>query len=432
MTESKSLGKNIKLVVFDVEGVLLEAKVPLIFSGGGYLLLDATRRKGLSSFIQFLFISLLYYLRLLPTDTAVRRAFKLLEGLERRVFQEVFDGLVSSPGISETFRVLKECGVKIALMSYGLPSFLVRSLASKVGAEYAYGIDLEMENEHATGEISGLVGLRDGKVLALDEICRREILSLEECAAVADDRSNCSLFQVCGLSIGFNPDREISRCADNVVETQELSGILPVLQNPLSMAPEIRPFTLHDFSRLLFHISGLWVPYLGLFLGVRPLLFLIGLTTVIYGASEFLRLEGSVLPIITDITTFAARRKELRQFVLAPVYFAFGIFLALLFFPNSYGFAGIAVLTLGDSSASFVGGWMGRTRLPYNRLKSVEGTLAGFIMGILGGALFINVYLAAIGSLVGMLIESLPTPFDDNALVPISAAIVMYLAAMLL
>jgi phosphoserine phosphatase len=432
MTELKRLGKNIKLVVFDVEGVLIEAKVPLIFSGGGYLLIDAARRKGLSSFIQFSFISLLYYLRLFPTDTAIRRAFKLLEGLERRVFQEIFDGFLSPPGLLETFRALKEYGAKIALMSYGIPSFLVRSLANKVGAEYAYGVDLEIENEHATGEISGLIGLRDGKVLALDEICQLEAISPEECAVIADDRSNQSLFQTCGLSIGFNPDREISRCADIVVETENLSGILPALQTPSIMSPEIRSFTLHDFSRLLFHISGLWVPYLGLLLGVPPLLFLIGLTTVVYGASEFLRLEGSVLPIITDITTFAARRKELRQFVLAPVYFAFGIFLALLFFPNSYGFAGIAVLTLGDSTASFFGGWMGRTRLPYNKHKSVEGTLAGFIMGILGGALFINLYLAAIGSFVGMLIESLPMPFDDNALVPISAAAVMYLIAFLL
>jgi dolichol kinase len=53
-------------------------------------------------------------------------------------------------------------------------------------------------------------------------------------------------------------------------------------------------------------------------------------------------------------------------------------------------------------------------------------------MGILGGALFINLYVAAVGSFVGMLIESLPTPFDDNALVPISAATAMFLVSLLL
>ena len=432
MTEPKDSAKSIKLVIFDVEGVLLRVRVPSPFAGGGYILYEAVRRKGLISFIQFLFLGLFYTLRLISTETAASRGIKLLKGLDRQVFQEIFDGLIPSPGLIETFDELRKSGIHIALVSYGIPSFLLDSLKRRIGAQYAYGVELEMEDGKATGEIGGIMSRKNGKVLALNEICRREGISPEECAVVADDRGNCSLFQASGLSVGLSPDRDLGRCADVNLESQNLSDVLPHILAPSSAPSAGRSFTLHDFSRLLFHISGLWVPYLGLFLGVRPLLFLIGLTTLTYCVSEFLRLQGRDLPAITSITTFPARTRELRQFILAPVYFALGILIVLLFFPNSLGFAGIAVLTLGDSTASFVGSWIGRTKLSYNRLKSLEGTLAGILMGMLGGALFVDFRLAIIGSSIGMFVESLPLPFDDNFTVPISAATAMFIMSLIL
>jgi len=424
--------REIKVVVFDVEGVLIESRTPLPFSGGGYFLSEAARRKGLFTYIEFLFISLLYVLRIFSINRAVRSAFMLLKGLDKGVFQSIFDVFTVPPRLSVVFSRLTESGIKIALVSYGIPSFLLHDFAERRGADYAYGIDLEMEDGIFTGKIGGPMSQKDGKVFALNQICRLEGVSPEECAAIADDRSNCSLFRTPVFSIALNSGRDLSRCADIILEGRALSAVLfPIFSRSGSM-PRVHPFTLNDLTRLLVHISGLWVPYLGLFMGVRFLLILILFVILIYCLSEFLRLQGRVLPLITAFTTFAARKRELRQFVFAPVYFALGILIVLLFFPDTYGFAGIAVLTLGDSTASFVGGLMGRTRLPYNRLKSLEGSLAGIIMGMIGGALFIDLYLAAVGSCIGMLVESLPVPFDDNAVVPVSAAAAMYLAAHIL
>lgn len=429
MIKTKDSGKNIKLVVFDVEGILLEAEVPPVFSGGGYLLFEATRRKGLYSFVHFVLISLLYLLRIISIETALREAFRVLKGLDRCALQEVFDTLIIRPGVFETSHELRRRGIKIALVSYGLPSFLLQPLAKSMDAQYAYGVELEMKDGHTTGEIGGVISRRDGKVLTLNEICRLEGISPEECLVVADDRNNCSLFQACGLSIGLNSDRDLSRCADILLESQDLSDVLVPVFNPSGVTTEIHSLTAHDFSRLLFHISGLWVPCFGVLVGVRPLFFLIGFTVFIYCVSEYLRLTGRILPIITGITIVAARKRELRQFVLAPIYFALGIFLSLLLFPDSFGFAGIAVLTLGDSTAS-LGHKMGKTRLAYNRLKSLEGSLAGFLTGMLGAALFTDLRFAVIGSFIGMVIESLPAPFDDNLTVPLSSAAAMYLASL--
>jgi phytol kinase len=431
MTRTKRPGKNIKLAVFDVEGILLEAKIPPVFSGGGYLLFDAARQKGFFSFIRFAVISLFYLLRILSIETALKEAFMVLKDLDRDTLQEIFDGLVIRPGVFETARELRKRGIKIALVSYGLPLFLLQPFASRIGVEYVYAVELEMKDGRTTGKIGGIMSRKNGKVLTLSEICKLEDISPTECLVVADDRNNCPLFRACGFSIGLNSDRDLSRCADIILETENLSDVLVPLFNPTSMISESPSLTVHDFSRLLFHISGLWVPFFGMLLGIHPFLFLIISITVVYCISEFLRLTGRTIPVITSITTFSARGRELRQFVLAPVYFALGIFIVLLFFPNSFGFAGIAILTLGDSTAS-LGHKMGKTRFSYNKLKSLEGSLAGFLAGMLGAVLFTDPRFAVIGSFAGMLIESLPTPIDDNFTVPISAATTMYLASFLI
>jgi dolichol kinase len=53
-------------------------------------------------------------------------------------------------------------------------------------------------------------------------------------------------------------------------------------------------------------------------------------------------------------------------------------------------------------------------------------------MGMLGGALFVDFRLAIIGSSIGMFVESLPLPFDDNFTVPISAATAMFIMSLIL
>jgi len=64
---------------------------------------------------------------------------------------------------------------------------------------------------------------------------------------------------------------------------------------------------------------------------------------------------------------------------------------------------------------------MGRHPLPYNRRKTLEGSLAFFVFS-LPACLFvgwIGIALAAITAIV----ESLATPVDDNLLTPIAAII---------
>ena len=80
-------------------------------------------------------------------------------------------------------------------------------------------------------------------------------------------------------------------------------------------------------------------------------------------------------------------QSELFGFAAAPLYFAFGIVTTLILFPAAAGGAAIAMFCLGDSAASLFGGMIS-TSLPFNKGKTIEGSLFGFFFAFLGGTLF--------------------------------------------
>jgi dolichol kinase len=129
-------------------------------------------------------------------------------------------------------------------------------------------------------------------------------------------------------------------------------------------------------------------------------------------------LEGRELPLVSAITRHAASPSELYGFAAAPLYFAIGIVATLLLFPTRAGGAGIAMFCFGDSAASLFGGLIS-TSLPFNKGKTWEGSLAGFIFAFLAGSFFVAPMYALVGAAIAMTIEVLPLPVNDNVLVPV-------------
>jgi dolichol kinase len=319
---------------------------------------------------------------------------------------------------------LRARGLKTALISSGLPDFVVAELASRLGADYFSGIKVGVKDSVITGEISGDVIREGGKVATLEEILRVEGITAEGCAVVADDLNNLQLLRICGLSIGFNPDYVISTRADFVVK-EDLSEISSIVTLGSTGVPIV---TKNNLIRELIHTSGFLVPFLCIYLfgnlAVAGLLFT---AITIYSIAELLRIFGREVPVVSRVTLWAADRSELNEFNTAPIFHAVGIALSLLIFPVGVGYAAIAVHSLGDSSASLVGKRFGSVRIPYNRGKSVEGLLSGTLFAFLGAIVFVNPVTAAVGALAGMLVESLPLPLDDNLLVPLAAGVAMLL-----
>ena len=345
----------------------------------------------------------------------LRRLFNELKGVKLEVLMAIFEK-ISSTNLQSVFSQIKARNCKIALISSGLPTVIVKKLADTLGADYAYGVEVGTEDGRLTGEIWGDAIEPDGKLKILSQVLTAENLRLSDCVVVADDRNNSCIFKPGMLKIGFNPDFILQVKADRVVNGK-LSAIIPIIDG--EQRKRSFPST-SDLVRESIHVSGVFMPVIAILIGVPAVGALILVIALSYTVSELWRLEGKNLTLISSITRHAASQSELQGFTATPLYFAAGILFTLVVFPHPASYAAIAMFCFGDSAASLFGGRIS-TSLPFNKAKTWEGSLAGLFFAFLAGMLFLpsKPLLAFIGAAIAMTVEALPLPINDNVLVPV-------------
>jgi HAD superfamily phosphoserine phosphatase-like hydrolase len=415
--KNRNASKPNRLIAFDVEGVIIPKR--------RYLLFEATRKLGYWKTLKVMVIGFLYEVGALSLESALKRIFMLFQGLTVDDLFQLYKRIPLIPGVEDVFKKLKETGYRTALISSGLPTPFVEHLAAKLNADYAFGLKLEVADKRLTGEIGGDAIKSNGKALVLKKILESEGLSPQDCVVVADDRNNLPMFPLCALRIGYNPDFLVSIKSD-LVFRDALSESLPHLTGETLEVPH-PVLSKSDFIREAIHISGALIPFVCTYLLDRYLVsLLILLLILLYTASEFARIKGTHAPLFSTVTRRAATKPELYEFVTAPILFALGIIVPLIFFPVPVNYASIMILALGDGFANLFGKKFGRTVFPFNKGKRVEGSIFGFLFAFLGALLFVTDPIKALaGAAVGMLVESLPTPISDNLAVPIVSGLVM-------
>lgn len=406
-----------RLAVFDVEGVVIPKK--------RYLFFEVGRTLGLSQFLRIIFFGFLYEAGLISLKKALKHLFKSFRGIRVEELLRIFRQVPLMASTEETFEGLRNEGWKTALISSGLPTVVVQDLAKTLKADYAFGFELGMCNEALTGEISGDVIERGGKLPVLMKILESEELAPRDCVVIADDRNNASVFLPEILKIGYYPDFEIRIRADDVV-----TGSLLEILRPMRGEPKQRTAKLsrNNVVREIIHASGFFVPIFASMLGPSLVALFIFVVTLLYVMSELARIERKNLPIISSLTRHVATQPELYEFATAPIFFALGILLTLLLFPSPANGAAIAIFALGDSAASIFGKAYGQKMLPLNKGKTLEGSLAGFMFALLAGMYFISPFRALLGALVAMTVEGLPLPLNDNLVTPLITGMALTLS----
>ncbi len=407
-----------RLVVFDVEGIVIPKN--------RYLLFETSRLVGFFGFIRILALGLLYEIGFLSLESALRRIFVMLKEVEAKEVFRLHKRIPLIPGTEKVFETLNKKGYRTALISSGLPTPVVKDLATRLKADYAYGLELEITNERLTGDIGGDVLRSGGKAAVLRKILENENLTPQDCILVADDRNNLSMFPLCGLRIGYNPDFVITAKSDFVTKGA-LTEILPQItgmdhrasHSAISRSRGLRE-TIHIGSFLLTFICIY-------FLGNIIMASLILLITIFYTLSEVARVRGINIPILSLITWNAANKTELYEFAVSPIHFALGIAISLLIFPAPTRYVAITILTIGDGCAHIFGMKLGRTPLNFNKGKNLEGTIFGFLFAFLGSMIFVDPTRALIAAAVGMLVEALPLPLNDNLTMPLASGIILFL-----
>jgi len=416
-TSKSAMVKRKELVVFDVEGVILPKR--------RYLLFEVARMLNSSKFLKIVFIGLLYEIGLTPLQSALKRVFKVLKGLSVEELFQQFRKMPLMPRVQEVFETLTKMGYKTALISSGIPETFVKDLAKRLGADYAVGLKMQVVNNHLTGEIEGDVIEENGKALALKKLLRDKDLKSHKCIIVADDRNNLPMFSLSTLKIGYNPDFLLNVKSDFVVRG-DLTEILPIIGDVKNSVQQV--FSKGEILRQTIHISSFLVTLVSRYLlGIHMVVLFIFAVTILYIISEFARIQGAKFPVVSSITWKAARNPELYEFATAPIFFALGIMLSLVLFPEPNNYASVMMLTFGDGFATIFGKRLGRIVVPFNKGKRLEGSVFGFAFAFLGALIFINPVKALIGAVIGMLIEVLPLPINDNLTIPLGTGLALTL-----
>jgi dolichol kinase len=174
-----------------------------------------------------------------------------------------------------------------------------------------------------------------------------------------------------------------------------------------------------EILRQLIHASGIFILVLGIFLKPEALI-LLCIIMVIFAEMIFVLDKYQHIPLLSTILSKCKRSDDERGFL----YFFIGIIATLYIFSFNIAIANSAILMLllGDSASTLVGRKFGRHKLPFNNLKTFEGSFAFLIVGFLSSLTLLPIFPSIIGALVGTLTEAY-SPIDDNITVPIISAL---------
>lgn len=206
-----------RLVVFDMDGVLVDAESSWVF---------VHRRFGVNNDH-----SLYAYLRGEIDDLEfIRRDIRLwLEKdpeLTVSKIQEILAEVPLMPGARETIKAISDRGIKTAIVSAGIDL-----LADRVADEL--GVDVDMANGLITdnrGRLSG-EGILRVKLMdkgdSVTEVATRLDVPKEQVVSVGNSQYDVTMFERSGMGIAFMPsDDHVRQSAHAVVEEKDLRGIL--------------------------------------------------------------------------------------------------------------------------------------------------------------------------------------------------------------
>jgi phosphoserine phosphatase len=205
--------KRKKVIAFDMDSTIVDGEIidEMAKLAGAEKEVAALTEKGMKGEIDYV--------------QSLRARVSLLKGLSVRSLEPFARTLKLTKGSEELIASLKEMGFKVALISGGF-SYFTDILKARLGFDYAFGNELEIERGRLTGKVKGGIIDARRKAEILDEICRKEGITREEVVAVGDGSNDRIMVANAGLGIAFNAKEILKRVADGTVTRNHMKGIL--------------------------------------------------------------------------------------------------------------------------------------------------------------------------------------------------------------
>ena len=179
-----------------------------------------------------------------------------------------------------------------------------------------------------------------------------------------------------------------------------------------------------EACRKLIHSFIVFVPFIAGY-NYALAFFLLSCGIVLYSWSEYQRLAGRYVPVLTEIKNKAFRPQDMGQFAKAPITLALGSMAALALYPMPAAAVAIYALAFGDTAACLVGKIFGKTQIPYIG-KTWAGSAACFatVFLLTFHATGCDIAKTLAVALAATLTELLPFKDYDNLLIPLITGLV--------
>lgn len=210
------------LVVFDVEGVLLNAEyLPALAQ-----VMGPEKEKEIWDI----------------TKQGIRGEINWEEGLIKRVHalrgiryddaKKIGENLQIMPGAVELCQALKRSGWKLIAVSGGF-TMITDRLKEMLGLDRIFSNELIFCNELLHDVV---VSVTSNKAAAIKDVLLKWGVRKEDTVVVVDGANDLKLFDLAGFSVGFCPVDKIRESADAVIEIRDLSLLLNLLEKRFGKA----------------------------------------------------------------------------------------------------------------------------------------------------------------------------------------------------
>ncbi|TAL40805.1 MAG: phosphoserine phosphatase SerB [Salinibacterium sp.] len=204
------------LVVLDVDSTLIENEVIELFAAeaGSLAAVAEITDRAMNGELDF--------------AESLQARVATLKGLPASIADAVRSRVSVTTGVPQMIAGIHAAGGKVGAVSGGFHEIL-DPIAASLGLDYWRANCLAVVDDQLTGEVSGDIVDAAAKASALQGWALDCGVPLSRTIAVGDGANDLAMMAVAGLSIGFDAKPAVRAAADVLIDTRDLSQVLPLL-----------------------------------------------------------------------------------------------------------------------------------------------------------------------------------------------------------